>query len=310
MEPFLNIVDPHIHLFALAHGDYYWLKDENQPYWHDKKQIQRDFNEQDLQLSGEFSLTGFVHIEAGFNNQQPWQELTFLEANCQSSFACIAAINLLDTNSQFTATLNKLSLLKSFKGVRHILDEQAYSLLTSPIVLSNIAKLNQYSKRQALNTKPIIFELQLAFEDSQACIALHDVIVNNPQLIFAINHAGFPPDFSNNCEVNNSAWLQNSWFQTIKSFAQYTNVIIKCSGWEMTNRYYQPDWLNTCIATIIENFAINKVMLASNFPLCLFSQDSYQNYWQNLLSLPCIKALPEHKKSAICSDNALHYYFD
>ncbi|WP_170309520.1 amidohydrolase family protein [Litorilituus lipolyticus] len=306
----MNIVDPHIHLFALSHGDYHWLKDENPPYWHDKKQIQRDFNEQDLHLSGELSLTGFVHIEAGFNNHQPWQELAFLEANCQSSFSSIAAINLLDTNSQFTSVLNELSLLKSFKGVRHILDEQAYTLLTSPIVLSNIAQLNQHSKKQALRRKPLVFELQLAFEDSIACKALHDVITNNQQLTFAINHAGFPPDFNNCSEDNKCSWLQNTWLQNIKSFAQYTNVIIKCSGWEMANRHYKAEWLNTCIATIIENFAINKIMLASNFPLCLFSQNSYQDYWLNLLCLPCIKALPEHKKSAICSNNALHYYFD
>lgn len=320
METALKIIDPHLHLFDLTHGEYLWLKDDNPPYWQDKQLIQHNFNENHLCLSGELSLAGFVHIEAGFNNNQPWQELAFHEVNCSSPFSSIAAINLLDSDSQFTLVLNKLLLQRSFKGIRHILDSQALSLLTSPQVLNNIKHLNQLSKQRLSNHKPIIFEVQLPFEDTQACRALHNVISTYPQLTFAINHTGFPPDFIDESTLNKNALATNSimsstqnhstWRQNIISFAQYHNVIIKCSGWEMINRHYNADWLNKCITLVIENFGINKVMLASNFPLCLFSQTTYQAYWQYLLNLPVINALSEDEKSAISADNALYYYFD
>ena len=71
----MHIIDPHIHLFALAQGKYHWLKPENPPFWPDKYKICRNVTEQELSLTKPLHLDGFVHIEAGFDNERPHLEI-------------------------------------------------------------------------------------------------------------------------------------------------------------------------------------------------------------------------------------------
>ena len=126
----IKIIDPHLHLFNLKQGDYQWLKAENPPFWSDKKIINHSFTEKDLQLSSPFELAGFVHIEAGFDNQQPWREIAWLEKTCSLPFRSIAGINLLLPSNEFQQTLDKLSKYQSVIGVREILDENAFEYYT------------------------------------------------------------------------------------------------------------------------------------------------------------------------------------
>ena len=84
----IKIIDPHLHLFDLKQGDYHWLKADNPPNWPDKNVINNTFDEQDLSLSPPLSLAGFVHIEAGFDNLQPWRELNYLQKSCPITFYC------------------------------------------------------------------------------------------------------------------------------------------------------------------------------------------------------------------------------
>ena len=72
-----KIIDPHIHLFDLAKGQYQWLQTNNPPFWPDKHIIQKNFIEQDLKLNNNFSLEGIAHIEAGFDNESPIEEINF-----------------------------------------------------------------------------------------------------------------------------------------------------------------------------------------------------------------------------------------
>ena len=76
----------------------------------------------------------------------------------------------------------------------------------------------------------------------------------------------------------------------------------------MTVRNYQTDWLNENLSLIFATFGVKKVMLASNFPLCLFSHDNYQAYWQSILSSDFFQGLTTQEKSALCYDNALQWY--
>ena len=98
----MKIIDPHVHLFDIAQGDYHWLKPDNSPFWSDKALINKTCVEGDLAFIFEtdlksepvFSselelvLASFVHIEAGFDNKRPWRELNNLEATCKKTFSC------------------------------------------------------------------------------------------------------------------------------------------------------------------------------------------------------------------------------
>jgi len=288
----MKIIDPHLHLFALELGHYHWLKADNPPFWPDKQHINKNFDETDLTLTTPLSLAGFIHIEAGFNNQQPWRELAALEQNCNKPFRAIANIDLTASNQHFSLVIEKLAELPSFVGVRHLLDEQALSLLKNKQVLDNIKTLNENG---------LVFEVQLSLIEHAPVNALCDVILNNPDIDFIINHAGFPP-----ADIHTIEWQR--WQSNLAKLSFYPHVAIKCSGWEMTNRNYQATWLNENLSLIFAIFDTKKIMLASNFPLCLFSHSNYQSYWQSIISSNFFQALTEQEKSALCYDNALNWY--
>ncbi|MDX2370023.1 MAG: amidohydrolase family protein [Colwellia sp.] len=288
----MKIIDPHLHLFALELGHYEWLKAENPPFWPDKQLINKNFDETDLTLAEPYSLSGFVHIEAGFDNQQPWRELATLEQSCNKPFRAIANIDLTASSQHVNSVIEKLAELPSFVGVRHLLDDQALYFLQNNQVLDNIKTLNENG---------LVFEIQLSLIEHAPVDALCGVISNNPNMNFIINHAGFPPT-----DIHTIEWQR--WQSNLTKLSFYPHVAIKCSGWEMTNRNYQPAWLNDNLSLIFTIFGAKKVMLASNFPLCLFSHSSYQAYWQSIILSDFFQALTEQEKNALCYDNALKWY--
>jgi predicted TIM-barrel fold metal-dependent hydrolase len=300
----VNIIDPHLHLFDLSRGDYHWLKIQNPPFWPDKAQIQKDFKMEELNdflhANNKIKLAGFVHIEAGFDNAQPWRELEFIESiPCQSN-RTVASIDLLATPEQCQVTLQKLQQHQSLIGARHILDEQAATILSNKNAQQNFALLNEITD--------FIFELQLPLADESAgnvMPILNQTIATNSQLRFVINHAGFPPK-----NINNHAW--HLWQPHISELAKYPNVFIKCSGWEMTDRHYAMFWFSEVTQCCINIFSSKRVMLASNFPLCLLGKKlgnkSYASYWQDILKSTVIEQCSKNEKSALLYSNALRLY--
>jgi predicted TIM-barrel fold metal-dependent hydrolase len=288
----MKIIDPHLHLFNIELGDYHWLKADNPPFWSDKHRINKNFDETNLTLTAPLLLSGFIHIEAGFDNQKPWHELVTLEKNCNKPFKSIANIDLTVSSEHVNIVLDKLAEHPSFVGVRHLMDDQALTLLKSQQVIDNI---------KILNKKGLVFEVQLPLIDQATIDALCEVITNNRNINFIINHAGFPPKDTDTIE-----WQH--WQSNLTILALYPHVAIKCSGWEMTDRHYQTTWLNQNLSLIFTIFEAKKIMLASNFPLCLFSHNSYQAYWQSIISSEFFQERTEQEKSALCYDNALNWY--
>jgi len=293
MTKLFKIIDPHIHLFNLEQGEYLWLKSENPPFWHNKASIAKSFIEKDLTLKPEFELTGFVHIEAGFNNIEPWREIAYLEQACKLPFRSIAFIDLLLNEHAFKQHLQTLLRYKSVVGCRYILDDQAIQILSAKQVLVNLNLLAEHN---------LLFEVQMPLFDLQAVSALLNVLSAQPKLKVIINHAGSPP--KNN---KNRPQLTTHWREGIKQLAAFSQCAIKCSGWEMNdNNYVMEDVLNT-VSECLTAFGDERVMLASNFPLCLFSK-SYQHYWQDQQALLCELNLTAHQQQQLCFKNAQQHY--
>lgn len=256
----MKIIDPHVHLFNRQLGQYHWLKTENAPYWPEKSIIQRNFSEQDIHLPAPLSLSGFVHIEAGFNNEQPWQEIQWLESHCQQPFKSIAFADITQPTPLFHQTINTLNTYASVVGIRCIFDD----------ALTKEAQQNLSDNLVILENKHLIFEVQLA-NNRKLITQFIALLKQHPSLTCIINHALFPHAYH-----EKSQWLNN-----ISAFALNDNTYIKCSGWEMHNRSYTFKQVSEYIENCLSVFSVNKVLLASNFPLTLFSL-SYQQYWQQL----------------------------
>ena len=311
----INIIDPHLHLLDHSRGDYHWLKSENPPFWPDKYLLQQDFSIEDLNNSlanKEIKLAGFVHIEAGFDNTSSWRELEYIESlSCQKN-RTIASVDLSTEPEHFQASLRKLQQYQSLIGVRHIFDEQALAILSSHSALQNFSCLNEIPG--------FIFELQLPLADNSAINVmplLMQTISNNSQLRFIINHAAFPPKSASK-NIMGDAWCL--WKRHITELAKYPNVFIKCSGWEMADRQYKMSWFNDVTRFCLNTFSIERVMLASNFPLCLLStkigegvseklnNKSYANYWQDIIDSSVMKQCSKNEKNALLYNNALGIY--
>ncbi|MCG7495406.1 amidohydrolase family protein [Vibrio sp. Of7-15] len=284
-SPLIKIIDPHLHFFNLKCGDYHWLQPQNPPFWPDKAAIHRSYTEHDLSLPSSIQLSGFVHIEAGFDNQRPWREIDWLENTVTLPFKSVATINLTNDPTTFQSDINKLSKYSSLIGVRHILDEQAQAILSSPDVYENFACLAHHS---------LLFETQVNGSDTQGIKQLVHLAQAQPTLHFVINHGAFPPQCDDEIEV---------WKANMKYISCCPNITIKASGWEMINRSYSANWINFIVCELLSLFGQQRVMLASNFPLCTFSQ-GYAALWKLYLNL----SIPESIKKRLIYDNALQIY--
>lgn len=289
----MKIIDPHVHLFDLTQGDYFWLKPENEPFWSDKATIYQDFDLSHLTLSDDIELAGIVHIEAGFDNENPWREIIWLEQLWQTKqytvqLKTIAFIDITLSTDEFDEQIARLKALKSVVGCRYILDDNAGKLLQHHQVIRNLEILYELDW---------LFELHISINDTQT---LHHIVnfceeVKTPKMI--INHCGFPPSMS-----DFQHW--HKWRHHIEQLAQFDHLAIKCSGWEMTDRNYNFEEIISCITQVIRYFGAERTMLASNFPLTLFSQ-SYEMLWSSYAN---ISGLSKDTLEQICAGTAKRWY--
>lgn len=294
----MQFIDPHIHLFDLTLGQYQWLKPENPPFWPDKHIINKNFSEADINLLGDLNspeLSGFVHIEAGFDNQAPWREIQWLELNCKKLFKSVACVDLTLSPNSFLTQLKTLLSYESVVGCRHILDDAAVDILNHPNTPTNLKALAEHQ---------LSFDLQMPLSDLNSIDKLTQLLAQLPELTVIINHAGFPPYFIKTPIALDSSEEYSNWLTGLKTLAQFKQCAIKCSGWEMLNRSYSTLWCKLVIEQCITTFGINRVMLSSNFPLCLFSK-SYQVLWQYQTQLS--KYNPQ-ELAKLCLENTKHWY--
>ncbi len=266
-----KIIDPHLHLFNLQQGDYAWLKPQNPPFWPDKQLINKNFFETNILLQSPNQLSGFVHIEAGFDNQQPWREIDWLQQHCTLPFKSVAFADI--TATTFAEHINQLKQRTSVVGIRHILDEQAEQILNSELIHRHFALLAEME---------FSFDAQLPLADDQAIEQLVALANKHKTVRVIINHAGWPP-------AHNDVHRQEKWKLNLQKLAKCENIAIKLSGWEMSNRTWQPQQVAIVIQNCIAILGDTRVMLASNFPLCLFSMP-YADLWNTYAALPKISS--------------------
>ena len=271
----MQIIDPHLHLFNLAQGEYAWLKAQNPPHWADKAKICQNFGDAALELSSDLELAGYVHIEAGFDNAASWREIDWVEGQTTKPMRSVGHIDVLSGPEQFATALRELRQRSSLVGIRHIFDTDIARLVTDPNTLVNLKLLSELG---------LHFELQieLQYENTQdLSLAL---ISSLPELSFVLNHAGF-------CPIDPAHEDYASGMARLASLAECHNLSIKASGFEMTDRKYSTDHAAQFTARLCDYFGDERVMLASNFPLVTLSR-GYSNYWQEMTEALSRKQIP------------------
>lgn len=233
-------------------------------------------------------VEGFVHIEAGYNNKQPWREIAYLDRHCSLPFKAVACIDL--TDPQACSTVDHLLRWRSVTGLRHILDDEASELLTNPKVKHCLAHI---SHRQ------LSFDAQFDLTDNAAVTALLNVVSALPQLKVIVNHTGA------SLLATSSAKKKQLWLRHIQLLSECPRIAMKMSGWEMTSRDWRWQEVARVCDALFERVPYQQLMFASNFPLCGWRLP-YMTLWQGYEKL--VTQLPKKVQQGLLHKNAKHWY--
>ncbi|WP_404341407.1 amidohydrolase family protein [Pseudoalteromonas mariniglutinosa] len=254
------IIDPHVHFFNLLEGQYHWLQGDSEPQWQNLPQIKAATSLSALQQQCPFQLAGLVHIEAGFDNNAPIKELNWLAKHLAGfNYKAISYAKIDSTDNQFSKAITNLKHT-SLMGVRDITEGNDSKRLLNQYCHHNLSLLAAHG---------LLFEAQFAIENSIVTKQIVSYCQSIPTLNLVINHMGLPS--------NIAAWQQN-----IATLARCDNVFIKYSGQELLGNTVEQQ--RHIFNTLIKCFGEQRVMFASNFPVCQINA-SYQARWQGYLQL-------------------------
>jgi len=252
-----KIIDPHVHFFNLVEGQYSWLQGSNPPAWPNLEVIKAPSSFTQLQQACPFELAAVIHIEAGFDNQHPINELNWLTQHLQNSAYKAVSYAPIDAPPKaFSRALN-MQAHASLVGIRDITEGDDGTRLLDANCYENLALLSQ---------QQLIFEAQFNIEDSAICQKVIQYCQQLPDLKVVINHAGLPNNLT-------------QWQSAITLLAKLPNCFIKFSGFELLTEALQAK-RQYCFDFITKHFSQQHIMFASNFPVCQITQ-SYQQCWQS-----------------------------
>ncbi|MBH0045399.1 amidohydrolase family protein [Pseudoalteromonas sp. NZS11_1] len=275
----LKIIDPHVHFFNLVEGQYSWLQGANPPAWPNLEKIKQPVSAQQLVKSTDFELVGLVHIEAGFDNTSPINELNWLDSHLKGIPFKAISYNQIDLSAdEFINSLEALAHL-SLCGIRDI---------TEGTDAKRLLDANSFKNLTTLSDTRLHFEAQFDIENSEITKQITYYAKQLPQLQIIINHAGLPSNL-------------NDWRQGVELLAQHDNIAIKFSGFELLQLTSEQQ--AACFNFLFNHFGQQRIMFASNFPVCQINT-SYNTLWH------CHKALCSNDKTwhDLSYTNAKHYY--
>lgn len=248
-EHSVRFIDPHLHIWDAQQGHYHWLRNtSNLP----------------LQVSDKgLHCEAYVHIEAGFDNAQPWRELAWLESVATKPMRAIATLDLTLPSEAFVESLAKLAKYPRCVGGRHILDGAAPELLSNPQAIDNLNILAQHG---------YLFEAQFDAANQEIVERVSYLLHTHSHWRWVINHAGY-------CVVSSSE--RQNWRAGMFALSQIPSLVIKCSGFEMQDTQFTWAEVQYVIDQCIEYFGKERVLIASNFPLLTWRM-SYSEYWSYL----------------------------
>ncbi|MEJ6474398.1 amidohydrolase family protein [Pseudoalteromonas piscicida] len=254
----LKIIDSHLHFFDLATGQYSWLK-HNPPAWQNLDKIRQSHHLASIPPHPQFALEALIHVEAGFDNLHPENELHWLaQTLAPFPYKAVGYAPIDAPPAQFRQAIDNL-IHPSLVAIRDITEGNDSQRLHTPWLGENLT----YLAKQALH-----FEAQLAFQHDGEIERLLTLAEQHNQLTLVFNHAGF---------IDNEHMAKDD----LKRISLLDNVMIKCSGLEMLAN---PLPLATWLHHLIEHAGEESLMLGSNYPVSLM-QKSYWQVWQDYFNV-------------------------
>jgi predicted TIM-barrel fold metal-dependent hydrolase len=292
----MKIVDPHVHFWEAASGNYPWLEKPSLVYSGDNRLLPKYWDATSLLSdAGDFELVATVHVEA--NPKDPIAEIEWLETlgaidGGRHPSAIVAYADL--SRPDATRCLEELSRYPRVRGIRQILNRHAdprfnyvdRDYLSDPLWLKHLVELARWRWS---------FDLQLYPHQVGAAAV---VIRNNPEIPFIVNHAGMLVDRS-----GIFGWRQ--WREGLRQLSSFANVAIKISGLAMFDHRWTVESVRPIVLEVIDAFGVERCMFASNSPIDTL-HSSYVALWRCYAEIVSDMAIGEREQLFV--NNAVRWY--
>ena len=247
--------------------------------------IRRDFLPADLQpLLAALNFDGCIAVQA----RQSLEETRWLLGLAGQSPFIKGVVGWVDLCSpELPGQLEQFSSHPSFVGVRHVLqDEPDDEFMLRPEFRRGIAQLQHFG---------LTYDLLLFPKHLPVAVKL---VEEFPDQAFVLDHIAKPLI---------AQGTLSPWQHDIQQLAQFPNVSCKLSGMvtEAKWKQWQPEDFRPYLDTVVEAFGSSRLMIGSDWPVCLLSSD-YATTMQ--LTLAYLQQLSAEQQAAILGDNCARFY--
>jgi predicted TIM-barrel fold metal-dependent hydrolase len=285
----MDFLDPHHHLWDLERHHYPWLADEDHDRgWGDWSPLRESYllehlldDVQSLERGpaagpqggqGAWRLVGSVHVQANIDPIDPVLETRWLEriasdtANTRALPKAIVA--WADFSSPGVEAMLDAHVQASprVRGIRQVLNRHpnpmlnraAQDFLSDPSWRGRIGLLSRYA---------LSFDAQVYWHQMTSLAKLAD---RHESVTFILDHAGMPAERDPDGLTG--------WRKGLVELSRRPNVVIKLSGYGMTDLKWTVDRIKPFVLEPIELFGAERAMFASNFPVDRLMSD-YARLW-------------------------------
>lgn len=304
----IKIIDPHIHLWnpyenpkqvtplVKMFGKFPWLLDKVARLAFPKAainfvgQIQYVVNPHLPEIyhrdTGKYKITGYVHIQAGWEGKKPFSsigETEWLMTLKDRPLAIIGEAHLHDTVNLDAVLDAHAKASPLFRGVRDMLAIHPNKQVLDFNETGDMLKSQDFKKGYArLGERNLTFDTYLFSHQLKDFIKL---VREVPQTKVVLDHVGTPVGLGgNHGGVGKTAQERNTikeqWYEDLAQLAEVPHVRLKLSGLLMTLCGFQfekrdtPATLNEVLDAIgphieyaLKTFGVDRCMFASNFPI-------------------------------------------
>ncbi len=293
----MRVVDPHVHFWRPASGDYPWLAKPGTSFVGDARALAHDYLPADLlREAGEIEIAKVVHVEANFDPARPVDETRWLQSLADDNgglpHGIVAAADL--SAPDVDAVLEAHARFANTRGIRQILNVHANPLYN---YVDRHYLLDPRWCRQfgLLARHGLSFDLQLYPSQMGEAARLARA---HPEVPIVVNHAGMFVD-----RDSPAGW--HDWRHGLRTLAACPNVEVKLSGLAMFDHAWTVESLRPYVLEAIDAFGAERAMFASNFPVDrLFGR--YDALWQAYARI--VAGASEAERRLLFSANAERFY--
>jgi len=270
-------IDAHQHFWKYEADQYPWIP-VGSP-------LHRDWLPSDLAaLQAPLGFEGSVAVQA----RQSLEESRWLLELSDADPRIKAVVGWVDLRADNVSDdLAKLSQHPKFKGVRHVVQEEADdNFMLGETFMRGIGALHAFG----LTYDILIYPKQLP-----AAIKLVEKFPNQP---FVLDHIAKP---------NIREGTRSPWREQIRELAKLPNILCKVSGMvtEADHKQWKADDFKPYLDVVFEAFGVERLMVGSDWPVCLFAASYAQSL---MLTEDYTRDFFALEKAGFFGDNCARFY--